>query len=360
MKINEIIKERRLSKGLTQEQVAAYLGVSTPAVNKWEKAISYPDITLLPALARLLGTDLNTLLSFKEDLTNIEINKFSNELMAIASEKGIDRAFEIAMNKIYEYPNCDSLILITAATLEGIVQMFQAENTYEEKIESLYMRIINSNDLETSNTAKALLISKYINKENYDKAEELLNSLPDDNNFDKSYIKSKLYIKQGKLEDAGKTLENKLTINLANIQTYLLMLMEIAEKEGRFSDIKYISEVAENSAQLFGLNKWTSSLSQLHRYTLEKNTTEFFNTMKKMLLNINTLGEINKSPLRYHSKLTEFKNNNSKEKENSEKLILKSIISDLNNTNKHELDFLRNSTEFEEFMAWIKNKFKVQ
>lgn len=139
MKINEIIKERRLSKGLTQEQVASYLGVSTPAVNKWEKAISYPDITLLPALARLLGTDLNTLLSFKEDLTNIEINKFSNELMAIASEKCIDRAFEIAMNKIYEYPNCDSLILITAATLEGIVQMFQAENTYEEKIESLYM-----------------------------------------------------------------------------------------------------------------------------------------------------------------------------------------------------------------------------
>lgn len=82
--------------------------------------------------------------------------------------------------------------------------------------------------------------------------------------------------------------------------------------------------------------------------------------MKKMLLTINTLDEINKSPLRYHSKLTEFKNNNSKEKENLEKLMLKSIISDLNNTNKHELDFLRNSTEFEEFMAWIKNKFKVQ
>lgn len=33
MKINEIIKELRLSKGLTQEQVASYLGVSTPAVN---------------------------------------------------------------------------------------------------------------------------------------------------------------------------------------------------------------------------------------------------------------------------------------------------------------------------------------
>ena len=46
---------------MTQEQVADYLGVSTPAVNKWEKGGCYLDITLLPALARLLKVDLNRL-----------------------------------------------------------------------------------------------------------------------------------------------------------------------------------------------------------------------------------------------------------------------------------------------------------
>ncbi len=40
MRINEIIKERRLAKGFTQEQIANYLGVTTPAVNKWEKGVS--------------------------------------------------------------------------------------------------------------------------------------------------------------------------------------------------------------------------------------------------------------------------------------------------------------------------------
>ncbi|MDQ0148999.1 helix-turn-helix domain-containing protein [Eubacterium multiforme] len=34
MKINEIIKDRRNMQGLTQREVADYLGVSTPAVNK--------------------------------------------------------------------------------------------------------------------------------------------------------------------------------------------------------------------------------------------------------------------------------------------------------------------------------------
>ena len=61
MKINDIIKKKRITLGMTQEQVEDYLGVSTPAVNKWEKGGCYPDITLLPALARLLKVDLNRL-----------------------------------------------------------------------------------------------------------------------------------------------------------------------------------------------------------------------------------------------------------------------------------------------------------
>lgn len=40
MKINEIIHQKRLEQGFTQEQIASLLGVSTPAVNKWEKGVS--------------------------------------------------------------------------------------------------------------------------------------------------------------------------------------------------------------------------------------------------------------------------------------------------------------------------------
>lgn len=37
MKIGEQIREYRKNAGLTQEQVANYLGVTAPAVNKWER-----------------------------------------------------------------------------------------------------------------------------------------------------------------------------------------------------------------------------------------------------------------------------------------------------------------------------------
>lgn len=80
MKLGEIILEKRKTLSLTQEQLADYLGVSAPAVHKWEKGTTYPDITTLPALARVLRTDLNTLLSFQEELTDEEIARFLEEL----------------------------------------------------------------------------------------------------------------------------------------------------------------------------------------------------------------------------------------------------------------------------------------
>ena len=40
MKMNEAIRYFRLQNHLTQEQVASRLGVTAPAVNKWEKGVS--------------------------------------------------------------------------------------------------------------------------------------------------------------------------------------------------------------------------------------------------------------------------------------------------------------------------------
>ena len=41
MKIGERIAALRRAKGLTQEQLAAALGISAPAVSKWERDVSH-------------------------------------------------------------------------------------------------------------------------------------------------------------------------------------------------------------------------------------------------------------------------------------------------------------------------------
>ena len=40
MTIGEVIREKRKELELTQEQVAQRLGISAPAVNKWERGVS--------------------------------------------------------------------------------------------------------------------------------------------------------------------------------------------------------------------------------------------------------------------------------------------------------------------------------
>jgi len=56
------IAEYRRAKGITQDQLAEYMGVSSQAVSKWENDLSCPDITLLPKLADYFGITIDKLL----------------------------------------------------------------------------------------------------------------------------------------------------------------------------------------------------------------------------------------------------------------------------------------------------------
>lgn len=69
--MNETIGSRiakfRKEKGMTQEDLASKLGVSSQAVSKWETDVSCPDISLLPLLAKQLGITTDELLTGKND-----------------------------------------------------------------------------------------------------------------------------------------------------------------------------------------------------------------------------------------------------------------------------------------------------
>ena len=59
------IAGRRKSLGMTQEDLAAKLGVSAQAVSKWENDVSCPEISLLPVLVKVLDMTTDELLTGK-------------------------------------------------------------------------------------------------------------------------------------------------------------------------------------------------------------------------------------------------------------------------------------------------------
>ena len=260
MKINEMIRERHIAKKLTQEQMAGYLGVTAPAVNKWEKGTSYPDITLLPALARLLDTDLNTLLSFQEDLSDREIALFLNELSELSEKEGV---------------------------------------------ETLYVRALNSSDSAIQNQAKAMLISRYMGRKEYERAQELLNSLPEQDFFDKKQIQVNLLIELGKMGEAAKAAEEKLLSATNEIHATLMSLMEIAIKEDRIDDAEYIANVSKKGADLFDLWEYNSYVAHFQLYLVTKQRKKVLKILVSMLKSLTHKWEINQSPLYRHIKTKE-------------------------------------------------------
>ena len=82
--IGSRIAQKRKALGLTQETLAAQLGISSQAVSKWENDISAPDITLLPTLSKALNCTTDELLTGKTDEVRLvppAQRKDPNELM---------------------------------------------------------------------------------------------------------------------------------------------------------------------------------------------------------------------------------------------------------------------------------------
>ena len=65
--IGRRITQLRKEQGMTQEELAQKLDVSSQAVSKWENDVSCPDISILPQLADILHTTTDYLLSGKKD-----------------------------------------------------------------------------------------------------------------------------------------------------------------------------------------------------------------------------------------------------------------------------------------------------
>ena len=74
--IGKNITKFRRSKGITQDELASYIGVSKSSVSKWENNITYPDIVLLPQLATLFNISLDELLDMSHSLQNKIYKRF--------------------------------------------------------------------------------------------------------------------------------------------------------------------------------------------------------------------------------------------------------------------------------------------
>lgn len=342
MKINEVIRKYRKEAKLTQEQVANYLGVTAPAVNKWENGISYPDITLLNPLARVLKINADTLLSYQEELTETEIKQRIIEVSGLAEKEGFQAAFLRGEAIIKEYPCCDLLILSLAQILHMnlITQNIEDTGSFEKRILGWYELTASSKEQTVASMAISALVNIYMEKCEYEIAQQLLDRIPP-LGYDKRITQAILYFKQGKENAAYEIYERMIYQNALGINSVMLILLEKLIQTNDFEAAEKHARIIKGFAKLLGLGAYIEHTPDLSLALARKDKECSLAALESMMAERNPLINDKKSDLYAHLKSGDHTNK-------SQDMLQSMIRSGLQNDK--ELDFLRGESRFQKIM----------
>lgn len=110
MEIGKVIKQARTNKKITQEGLAEALGVTTQAVSKWETGSSYPDITLIPAIANYLDVSSDELLGVKLENRKRKIEEIIKKNDELIGQRYLDESLNLIKEALKNYPNDEFLL----------------------------------------------------------------------------------------------------------------------------------------------------------------------------------------------------------------------------------------------------------
>ena len=86
----------RKEKGMTQLELAEKMGVTDKAVSKWERDLSFPDVSSIPKLAEILDVSVDELMQIKTDAKEDTSKRKIDEIIDLAL-KGVALAMGIAV-----------------------------------------------------------------------------------------------------------------------------------------------------------------------------------------------------------------------------------------------------------------------
>ncbi len=105
MTLGEKIKVLRTEQSMTQEALAAKLGVSAQAVSKWERSITYPDITLIRPLTEIFGITADELLGLTEAKKEHHYAQYAEMCALWQGGHRSEDAYWMARSAVADYPD---------------------------------------------------------------------------------------------------------------------------------------------------------------------------------------------------------------------------------------------------------------
>lgn len=131
--LGDFITQQRKAQGMTQKDLAQRLHVTDKAVSKWERGLSYPDVTLLEPLAAALGLSIEELMSCKE----------TNEREAVNTLMDISRD-NLRQRKLRDGRRLAGVLILAALTVALIAYVTTVGHVKKERNTIFWMETIDS------------------------------------------------------------------------------------------------------------------------------------------------------------------------------------------------------------------------
>ena len=259
LNIGEIIIAKRKEKLWTQEQLANAVGVSTPAVSKWETGITYPDITLLSPIARALNTTVDELLSYQNELSSDDVSELKKKAGSIYESEGFDAGWSFCQKMLQEYPNSISLKFHLGSLFQsfmllkpGISQ--QEKQTYYRRAVDIYEEVLSSRHPKYNFIATVILVGYYSMLNELDRAEELLEGLPKAK-VDLDLLYPSIYALRGKHDEAKKLTQENIRRYVPRVSQALGVLCSYAREHEDMDTAYTLAKINFKMTKLFGIGE---------------------------------------------------------------------------------------------------------
>ena len=169
--MGEKIRALRKIKGISQEILAQYLGVSYQSVSKWENGATMPDVCLIPAIASFFEVSTDELFDFNR----LETEKRVMEICyAVAEYRDEDplRAEKALREALRQYPGNEII-------LNNLLYTMRGEARRAEVIDLCQTLIAATKDDEIKYDALRILAETYQEMGEYQLCRNTLERLPE-------------------------------------------------------------------------------------------------------------------------------------------------------------------------------------
>lgn len=257
IQIGQTIAKLRHAQGITQEQLATAIGISAPAISKWETGQSYPDITLLPPLARFFHTTVDALLAYRVTLTDDDREALYAQISTIFEAKGWAAGLTHCETILHEYPTDATLRLLLSANLlqnMALAPDDAARNEARARQLAWLREAVAVAEGNTAVLARFQLAMHCLNAHQLDEADEILTALLE-LDIDPRLAMPTLRMQQQRYDDAMKLAQQNLLHAIGDAVITLSTLTHLAIKTDDLAAAQRYADAGDPLLSLFRLRK---------------------------------------------------------------------------------------------------------